>query len=124
MRLLTASLATLGLHHDGRMASMLLTQEMLDHTGSSLAESEGLVDYPLLLAGVDVAVLLKINGQGQTRVSLRSRPGVDVRELARSQGGGGHKQAAAYLDDDPAPAKALARLLPIALPFLTPGGNG
>ncbi|MDR1110870.1 MAG: DHH family phosphoesterase [Deltaproteobacteria bacterium] len=124
MRLLSESLATLALHHDGRMASMLLTQEMLDRTGSSLDEAEGLVEYPLLLSGVDVAALLKVNGHGQTRVSLRSRPAVDVRELARSQGGGGHRQAAAYLDDSPRPATALARLLPIVLPLLPQGKDG
>jgi phosphoesterase RecJ-like protein len=111
MRLLTETLNTIDIHHGGRVATMLLTQEMLNSTGSSLAEAEGLVEYPLLLNGVDIVAFFKVNGQGRTRVSLRSRPGIDVRELARSQGGGGHKQAAAYLDDSPHPKVALEKLL-------------
>jgi phosphoesterase RecJ-like protein len=113
MRLLTEALATVALHHGGKVATMLVTQEMLDRTGSSLAEADGLVEYPLLLSGVDAVALLKINGRGQTRVSLRSRPGIDVRGLANSQGGGGHMQAAAYLDLSPSPDEALVRFLPL-----------
>jgi phosphoesterase RecJ-like protein len=111
MRLLTTVLETIQLHQEGRLATMILTQDMLNMTGSSLAEAEGLVEYPLLLSGVDMVAFLKVNGEGKTRVSLRGRPGVDVREIARSQGGGGHKQAAAYLDDSPYPETALERLL-------------
>ncbi|MDR0622280.1 MAG: bifunctional oligoribonuclease/PAP phosphatase NrnA [Deltaproteobacteria bacterium] len=111
MRLLTETLTTIDLHRDGRLATMVLTQEMLNETGSCLAEAEGLVEYPLLLHGVDMVAFFRVNGQGKTRVSLRSRPGIDVRELARSQGGGGHKQAAAYIDESPLPQVALKRLL-------------
>ncbi|MDR1545294.1 MAG: hypothetical protein LBU12_00965, partial [Deltaproteobacteria bacterium] len=76
-----------------------------------LTEAEGLVEQPLYLAGVDLAVLAKIDGAGRTRVSLRSRPGVDARALAASLGGGGHTQAAAYLDDSSDPRLAVERLL-------------
>ncbi|MDR2302850.1 MAG: DHH family phosphoesterase [Deltaproteobacteria bacterium] len=111
MRLLTQALATIDLHHQGRVATMVVTQEMLNQTGSCVAETDGFVEYPLLLNGVDMVAFCKVNGQGQTRVSLRSRPGLDVRELARSFGGGGHTQAAAYMDDNPNPLEALEKLL-------------
>ncbi|MDR2366809.1 MAG: bifunctional oligoribonuclease/PAP phosphatase NrnA [Deltaproteobacteria bacterium] len=111
MRLFTETLSTIDLHQGGRLATMILTQKMLDQTGSCLAEAEGLVEYPLLLTGVDMVAFFKVNGHGQTRVSLRSRPGVDVRELARAHGGGGHKQAAAYQDDSPHPEVAMEKLL-------------
>ncbi|MDR3134887.1 MAG: DHH family phosphoesterase [Deltaproteobacteria bacterium] len=113
MRLLVATLGTIALHHGDRVATMLLTQETLNQTGSCLAEAEGLVDYPLLLQGVDLVAFFKVNGAGKTRVSLRGRPGVNVRDLADAMGGGGHRQASAYLDDSPDPAVAMARALPL-----------
>ncbi|MDR0354820.1 MAG: DHH family phosphoesterase [Deltaproteobacteria bacterium] len=119
MKLLVKTLDTLTLHHDGRLASLLLTEETLKKSEASLSEAEGLVEYPLLLAGVDMGVLLRITGQGQTKVSLRCRSGLDVRELAKKFGGGGHVQAAAYLDDSPDPAEALNKLLAVVKPFLT-----
>jgi phosphoesterase RecJ-like protein len=111
MRLMTKSLASLRVHHGGRMATMMVTDEMLDEAKSDLSETEGLVEYTLLLAGVRLGALIKVTGRGRTRVSLRSRPGIDVRDLARRLGGGGHQQAAAYLDDSPDPEAALRRLL-------------
>ncbi|MDR2386720.1 MAG: DHH family phosphoesterase [Deltaproteobacteria bacterium] len=124
MRLLTQALATIDLHHQGRVATMVVTQEMLNQTGSCVAEADGLVEYPLLLNGVDMVAFFKVNGQGQTRVSLRSRPGLDVRELARAFGGGGHKQAAAYLDDSPNPLEALDKLLNKLETFSLPEKTG
>ncbi|MDR1677320.1 MAG: bifunctional oligoribonuclease/PAP phosphatase NrnA [Deltaproteobacteria bacterium] len=120
MRLLTEALATITLHFQGRLATMLVTQEMLDRTGACVSETEGLVEYPLLLRGVDIVALLKVNGHGQTRVSLRSRPGLDVRELAKSQGGGGHNQAAAYIDPYLDPEESLKVLLNIVETTLEP----
>ncbi|MDR1487202.1 MAG: bifunctional oligoribonuclease/PAP phosphatase NrnA [Deltaproteobacteria bacterium] len=111
IKLLTAALSSLTLHYDGRVAVIILTSEMLSETGSDLTESEGFVEYPLLLAGVKVSALIKINGRGKTRVSLRSRSSVDVRALARSFGGGGHVKAAAYLDDSSDPKEAKKNLL-------------
>lgn len=118
MRLLAASLGTLTQHLGGRLAAMLVTQDILNKTGAALSETEGLVEYPLMMTGVEVAALLRVNGQLQTKVSLRSRSEVDVRKLAQSMGGGGHKQAAAYVDDDPDPAGALARLVPLVAKIL------
>jgi phosphoesterase RecJ-like protein len=113
-RLMTMALQTLRLHHDGRMATMMVTDEMLKRAESSLGETEGLVEHTLILAGVRLGALAKVNGRGRTRVSLRGRAGTDVRELAGRLGGGGHAQASAYIDDDPDPEKALQRLLPLA----------
>jgi phosphoesterase RecJ-like protein len=43
---------------------------------------------------VKVAAVLKEGHDGTTRVSIRSNPGVDVANIARRFGGGGHAQAA------------------------------
>ncbi|MDR3204952.1 MAG: bifunctional oligoribonuclease/PAP phosphatase NrnA [Deltaproteobacteria bacterium] len=110
-RLFACSLASLTIHCGGRVAALLVTKKMLKVSGGKISDTEGLVEYPLLIAGVEISALFKDNCLGQIRVSLRSREGIDVRTLASSMGGGGHLQAAAYLDDNPSPKKARSRFL-------------
>ena len=46
------------------------------------------------IAGVRVALILKENGKGEIRGSLRAKDETDVAQIARDFGGGGHKAAA------------------------------
>jgi len=50
-----------------------------------------------LCESADVAVIWYMDhNKDQWRVSMRSRPGVDVAEIAKHYGGGGHEQAAGF----------------------------
>ncbi|MDR1658361.1 MAG: bifunctional oligoribonuclease/PAP phosphatase NrnA [Deltaproteobacteria bacterium] len=119
MKLLAKALATLKVHLGGRVATIMVTEPMFREAGSDLSETEGLVEYTLLLAKVELGALIKYNGPRQTRVSLRSRPGVDARALAIHFGGGGHQLAAAYLEEDCEPEQALEKFLARAPVHLT-----
>ena len=94
MRLLGQLLAGMRRTEDGRVAWMELTREMAEGSGLSGGELEGLVQYPRMVDGVEVALLFKEMGPRQTRVSLRSQRYVDVAALARQFGGGGHLRSA------------------------------
>jgi phosphoesterase RecJ-like protein len=118
VRLLAAALGTLEITSDGQLASMILTQSMLDQTGADLDDMDGFVDYPRSMAGAEVAALFRVDGQGHTRVSLRSSRGYSVREVAEHFGGGGHQQAAAYTDPLGDPAQARLRFLAEAKAYL------
>jgi bifunctional oligoribonuclease and PAP phosphatase NrnA len=83
------AIESLALHLDGRVAAMQLGYEDL-RTG----EPEEVVNYGLLVKGVEVAILLREHEPNQHRVSLRSRDGVDVSRIAARFGGGGHARAA------------------------------
>jgi phosphoesterase RecJ-like protein len=94
VRLLGAMLATLELHASGRVATVHLTREMFSRAGAAPGDSEGLVDVPRSIAGVEaVALLRELDGSGW-KVSLRSRGAVDVQAIAQRHGGGGHRNAA------------------------------
>jgi phosphoesterase RecJ-like protein len=121
-RLLKAALGTLEISLGGRLASLILTQPMLDEVGATLDDMEGFVEYPRSIAGVEVAVLFRVDGHGRSRVSLRSGLGQSVREVAESNGGGGHAQAAAYTDPSGDPAEARAKFLAQADRFFPPKG--
>ncbi len=67
----------------------------LEHFGVDYSELEGLIDWIRTTAEAEVACLCKATPQGQS-VSLRSLSSVDVGEIARRLGGGGHRYAAGF----------------------------
>ena len=89
-------LPTLELHSD-RVASVVVTEEMFTRAGASTGDTEGLIDYPRSIAGVDAVAMIRQVGSDQFKVSLRSHGDIDVEKIARRHGGGGHKNAAGYL---------------------------
>jgi phosphoesterase RecJ-like protein len=111
MRLLSLSLASMEFHLGGRVAAMFLTSDMLERSGAAREDSEGFVDYPRSVKGVELAALFKEDGRGRVKVSLRSRYPVSARAVAAGYGGGGHVLAAAYTDPSPVCREALERFL-------------
>ena len=94
VRLLGRMLETLEVADEGRIASVYLTREMFRASGAAPGDSENLVDVPRGIDGVAGVVLLREIGEGEWKVSLRSRGDVDVQSIARRHGGGGHRNAA------------------------------
>ena len=86
---LRSALCTLALYAGDRIAVMYL-----DHAAMAAGDPEEVVNYGLMIEGVQVAVLVRENEPGQHRVSLRSRATVDVAQVAAQFGGGGHRRAA------------------------------
>jgi bifunctional oligoribonuclease and PAP phosphatase NrnA len=99
VRLLGEMLQTLALHHGGRIATVRLDPEMFARAGAAAGDSEGLIDHPRSIAGVDAVALIRRREDGSHKVSLRSRGEVDVEKIARHHGGGGHRNAAGYALD-------------------------
>lgn len=96
VRLLGELLGSLQLDADGRVATALLVPSMFERAGATAADTEGLIDYPRSIAGVQAVGLVRQTGDGEQKVSLRSRGAIDVQKLALKHGGGGHKNAAGY----------------------------
>lgn len=102
LRLLGGMLGSLKLHDEGRVATVHLTREMFEAAGADHGDSEGLVDYPRSIAGVEAVALFRHQEGDEIKVSLRSRGEVNVEEIASRHGGGGHKNAAGcVLEGDP-----------------------
>jgi phosphoesterase RecJ-like protein len=97
IRLVGEMLQTLQIHEDGRIATARLTPEMFARVGAAPGDSEGLIDYPRSIAGVEAVALIRQRDDGTHKVSLRSRGEVDVEKIARHHGGGGHRNAAGFV---------------------------
>jgi len=83
------AIESLVLRLGGRVAVLHLDREAM-----SAGEPDEVVNYGMMIQGVEVAVLLKERAPGCYRVSLRSRDKVDVSQVAGTFGGGGHARAA------------------------------
>ena len=99
MRLLGASLNHLERHAD--IAWMHCTQADIQRCGALEEDAEGLVNYALGIAGVEVAAFFREQPDGRFRVSLRSKGNVDVASIAEGFGGGGHLCASGFSADGP-----------------------
>jgi len=82
-------LETLELYHNGKIATITVLPDTL----SNLDSTEGFINYPRIIEGVDIAIMFKVMSEGMIRISFRSKT-ADVSKLALAFGGGGHVRAA------------------------------
>jgi bifunctional oligoribonuclease and PAP phosphatase NrnA len=94
LRLLTAALETLIISDCGRLGALSVTEQMLAETDTGPEHTDGLINYPRSIRGVKVALLFRQAADGCFKVGFRSKGEVNVGELARQLGGGGHHNAA------------------------------
>lgn len=95
IRLTGALLAGMRLEAGGRLAVLHLDEAMMQATGATYDDTDGLINLPLGARQVEAVAMFKtVDGPGEIRVSLRSKGPVDVRSVAGQFGGGGHRNAA------------------------------
>ena len=92
-KLLQRVLATMERSEDGQVAWITVTNDMLSQTDARKDEAEGLIKYPRMIDGVEVAMAFREIGPEETRVGFRSKERVDVSAVAAEFGGGGHARA-------------------------------
>jgi phosphoesterase RecJ-like protein len=90
--------------YDGGLLTLThLTLDDFRSTGADESYSEGVVDHLRSVEGTAVAGLVRdllADGPPRRKVSLRATDDrVDVSQIARAQGGGGHRRAAGFSTD-------------------------
>lgn len=93
LRLFGQVLARLETDVDGRLVWSTLRDADLTATGARPEHSEGIIDLLAQGDAAEVAILFKEAG-ATTRISVRTRSGVDATVLTGKFGGGGHARAA------------------------------
>jgi phosphoesterase RecJ-like protein len=76
---------------------VIIHQTLEDYTELAGGDSDRILDYALSIPETEVVLFFKHISDGATKLSLRSRGRVDVGELARNLGGGGHANASGVL---------------------------
>jgi phosphoesterase RecJ-like protein len=100
LKLLARALDRAQIYDGGRIVVTFLRRNDFAEVGAEEPYSEGIIDFLRAVEGAELAALIREppRDEGPTRrVSLRaSVEDVDVSAIARSFGGGGHKQAAGF----------------------------
>ncbi len=85
---------TLKYYHDGKIAVIAVTAEMLSVTGAEESDTEGIASIPRQIEGVVIGITVKERSSGIYRISVRTSDGADASAVCSVLGGGGHKAAA------------------------------
>ncbi len=97
LTLLGEALRTLQITNCGRYASISVTSEMYELCHAEAKHTDGFVNYPRSIEGVEVSIFFRQTDPNRFKVGFRSKGNVDVGALAREMGGGGHHNAAGVL---------------------------
>lgn len=80
--------------NNGKVAIVCFNDTYLKSEWWERVDTEGFVNYPLSIEEVEVAIFLQEIETDKVRVSLRSKNKINVNEIAKIFGGGGHAKAA------------------------------
>ncbi|MBW2517119.1 MAG: bifunctional oligoribonuclease/PAP phosphatase NrnA [Deltaproteobacteria bacterium] len=104
IKLLNLALNSIEISENGKLSLMTISRSMLNSTGTSTEDIDGLINYARRIEDVRVAALIheikngagKFTNMNRYHVSLRSDSSVDVAKIANKFGGGGHTSAAGF----------------------------
>jgi phosphoesterase RecJ-like protein len=94
LKLFGAVLSAMQIDATGRIAIVYLDHEMAREAGGTYEDTEGLINLPLTVKEIQAVVFFKQDEGDQYRVSMRSKGDIDIGAVAKTFGGGGHKNAA------------------------------
>ncbi len=79
---------------DGAIAWSVVRQKDIQKYSAALHDADSVADDLRSIQGVKIAALFRETAKGNYRISLRSKKGIHVAEVAQKFGGGGHHNAA------------------------------
>ncbi|MGE5702436.1 MAG: DHH family phosphoesterase [Clostridia bacterium] len=92
--LLRRALQTLTITHRKQVAALCASQADLLATGATSEDAGGFVNYCRNIEGIEIGLFFFETPASSVKVSFRSRSRVDVAQIAKGLGGGGHARAA------------------------------
>ena len=87
-------LETIDFAADGEVAFVCVTKKMLQDSGATQGDLDGIAGITKQIEGVKIGITMKEKEDGEFRISVRSSDGVSAADICSSFGGGGHFAAA------------------------------
>ncbi len=79
---------------DGKVASFIISKNMINDSGITPDEVDGFTDFVRSINRVEVAIMVCENELEKCRINFRSKGKYTINNIAKEFGGGGHKFAA------------------------------
>jgi phosphoesterase RecJ-like protein len=99
-RLMGSALAGLRMDGEGAVASVRIDAEMQNKLEAWKVDTSEMTTPMLAVSGVRIALLFRDTGDGNIKVSLRSKGAINVHGLALKYGGGGHPNASGIVMEE------------------------
>lgn len=103
LKLRAEVIENLKFYHHNKICVAVVDNHMLSKYKMAFDEADDIAGLPRSIIGVEVGVYIKVKGDNEIKVSLRSNEYVDVSAVAASLGGGGHIRAAGVTINASAP---------------------
>jgi len=94
-------LGSLELLLHNHVAIQVMLKETILEAGAKYEEADQIINIPLKAEAIKVSIFFKEDLNGLLRCSLRSKGPIDVAEIAKCFGGGGHRNAAGFKCHEP-----------------------
>ncbi|MEI7721540.1 MAG: bifunctional oligoribonuclease/PAP phosphatase NrnA [Verrucomicrobiota bacterium] len=94
LEMLALCLPTLEVIMGGLVASLTVTLDMYSATGADSELTDGFVNYPRSIRGVEVAIFFRQLEEKKFKIGFRSKGKINVAAFSAAMGGGGHHNAA------------------------------
>ncbi|SCG83401.1 Bifunctional oligoribonuclease and PAP phosphatase nrnA [Proteiniborus sp. DW1] len=92
-KLLMASLSTMEILEEGKIALVNVTRQMLQSCNATMSDGDNIIDFIRDIDGIEIACIFKEIEDNVVKVGFRSKNYVDVSAIAKNFNGGGHKKA-------------------------------
>jgi len=99
LELLAQCLPTLEVFNAGSAASVTVTLDMYSATGADAELTDGFINYPRSIRGVEVAIFFRQLEEEKFKIGFRSKGKINVATFSAAMGGGGHHNAAGCVVD-------------------------
>lgn len=92
-RLFSRAMAEMELMFEGKGAVVKISRRMLEETGASMEDTEGIVEFLRDTESVEAACILKEMDENLIKASIRTKDPIDANKICGAFGGGGHIRA-------------------------------
>lgn len=96
LRLFGAVLGSMEIDATGRLATLYVDHALAHTCQGTYEDIEGLINEPLTVKDIQAVLMFKEHAPLDWRISMRSKPAIDINAVARQFGGGGHKNASGF----------------------------
>ena len=79
---------------DGRIAFVCITRSMMEQSGATQGDTDGVAGITKQIEGVDIGITMREKENGEFRISVRTNGQISAADICTQFGGGGHRGAA------------------------------